>query len=77
VSSWGTRAHCFDVLPEDIFALLSAKYYANLQADEKILIGRMCKRLIDAGRAEFLDGRVYQYCSDQLTPENYVIISRN
>jgi hypothetical protein len=44
--------------------------------DEKILVGRMAKRLIDAGRAYFLGGRMYRYCSDQLTPENYVIISR-
>ncbi len=44
-------------------------------AVEKIIVGRMCKRLIDFGRAEFLGGKVHKYCSDQLTPENYVIIS--
>ena len=37
----------------------------------------MSKRLIDTGRAEYLEGKLYRYCSDQITPENYVIISRN
>lgn len=36
----------------------------------------MTKRLIDLGRAQYLKGRLFKYCSDQLTPENYVIISR-
>lgn len=77
ISSWGTMSHHFDPLPVDIFTQLSEKDYLLLTPDEKILVGRMCKRLIDKGRAEFLGGRVYQYCSDQLTPENYVIISRS
>ena len=55
---------------------LRKKGFPLLQPEEKILVGRMAKRLIDLGRAQFLEGKLYRYCSDQLTPENYLIISR-
>ena len=35
---------------------------------EKVVIGRMCKRLIDLGRAQILKSQVIRYCSDQITP---------
>lgn len=45
--------------------------------EEKVLVGRMCKRLIDMGRAEVMDAVVRRYCSDQLTPENFVILHKH
>ena len=49
LSSWGTRSHCFGTL--SIPQLLSLGEKTELELDEKILVGRMAKRLIDAGRA--------------------------
>lgn len=49
---------------------------SELSHNRKIIIGRMCKRLIDLGRAQFLNCDLVRYCSDQITPENFVIISK-
>ena len=41
---------------------LRKKGFPLLQPEEKILVGRMAKRLIDLGRAQFLEGKLYRYC---------------
>ncbi|CAN0403335.1 unnamed protein product, partial [Phaeothamnion confervicola] len=52
------------------------------EADRRTLLGRRCKRLIDAGRVEFLQeelglstARIVQYCDARVTPENALILA--
>ena len=49
-------------------------------SEERVAIGRQCKRLIDYGRLQVLqkdgyDVRLAQYTSREVTPENIVLIA--
>ena len=56
--------------------LLKRRYSPSQRA----VLGRMCKRIIDQGRVEFLKsigfcGEIAQYCSEETSPENAVIVA--
>eukprot|EP00066_Takifugu_rubripes_P027708 XP_011616974.1 PREDICTED: tRNA:m(4)X modification enzyme TRM13 homolog [Takifugu rubripes] len=51
-----------------------------LSAEERLRIGRLCKRLIDSGRLHFLnargfDGKLNYYVSSQVTLENVLLVA--
>jgi tRNA:m4X modification enzyme len=53
--------------------------YRDVQMQRAVL-GRMCKRLIDRGRLEFLlsigfCAEIVHYCSEEISPENALLVA--
>ena len=53
--------------------------FRSLSTDEQIAIGRMCKRLIDQGRLEFIANKGYhgdlvRYVDKDVTLENIAVV---
>jgi tRNA:m4X modification enzyme len=56
-------------------------YGRGLSVEEKLAMGRVCKRLIDYGRLEYLrracglEGEIVAYCEPSVSPENTCILA--
>lgn len=70
-----TRSHDHGLTDVSLYVLLSSSL---LSAQQRHHVGLLCKRLIDAGRLDFLrsrgfSGRLRRYVDDHVTLENILL----